>query len=67
MMNFLQINYIRIILKLCCRLLIFHPDHLPVCKKKLAQLSVYDQVFILLISNAVQNAMAGPETFTMEE
>jgi uncharacterized membrane protein YcaP (DUF421 family) len=31
-------------------------------KKELAQLSVTDLVFILLISNAVQNAMVGPNT-----
>jgi len=31
-------------------------------KKELAQLSVADLVFILLISNAVQNAMVGPDT-----
>ena len=31
-------------------------------KKELAQLSVIDLVFILLISNAVQNAMVGPDT-----
>ena len=31
-------------------------------KKELAQLSVYDLVFILLISNAVQNAMVGPDS-----
>ncbi|MFT4032102.1 MAG: DUF421 domain-containing protein [Siphonobacter sp.] len=31
-------------------------------KKELAQLSVVDLVFILLISNAVQNAMIGPDT-----
>jgi uncharacterized membrane protein YcaP (DUF421 family) len=31
-------------------------------KKELAQLSVIDLVFILLISNAVQNAMVGPNT-----
>lgn len=30
-------------------------------KKELAQLSVFDLVFILLISNAVQNAMTGPD------
>jgi len=30
-------------------------------KKELAQLSVADMVFILLISNAVQNAMVGPD------
>jgi len=30
-------------------------------KKELAQLSVVDMVFILLISNAVQNAMVGPD------
>ncbi len=31
-------------------------------KKEIAQLSVPDLVFILLISNAVQNAMVGPST-----
>jgi uncharacterized membrane protein YcaP (DUF421 family) len=31
-------------------------------KKELTQLSVIDLVFILLISNSVQNAMVGPET-----
>ena len=31
-------------------------------KKEIAQLSVTDLVFILLISNAVQNAMVGPDT-----
>ena len=31
-------------------------------KKELAQLSVTDLVFILLISNSVQNAMVGPDT-----
>jgi uncharacterized membrane protein YcaP (DUF421 family) len=31
-------------------------------KKELAQLSVVDLVFILLISNAVQNSMVGPDT-----
>lgn len=31
-------------------------------KKELAQLSVIDLVFVLLISNSVQNAMVGPDT-----
>ena len=31
-------------------------------KKELAQLSVVDLVFILLISNSVQNAMVGPDS-----
>ena len=31
-------------------------------KKELAQLTVFDLVFILLISNVVQNAMTGPDT-----
>jgi len=31
-------------------------------KKEIAQLSILDLVFILLISNAVQNAMVGPDT-----
>jgi uncharacterized membrane protein YcaP (DUF421 family) len=30
-------------------------------KRELAQLSVFDLVFILLISNSVQNAMVGPD------
>jgi uncharacterized membrane protein YcaP (DUF421 family) len=34
-------------------------------KKELAQLSVVDLVFILLISNAVQNAMVGPDSTLM--
>ena len=31
-------------------------------KKELAQLSIVDLIFILLISNSVQNAMLGPDT-----
>ncbi len=31
-------------------------------KKELSQLSITDLVLILLISNAVQNAMVGPDT-----
>ena len=31
-------------------------------KKEIAQLSMVDLVFVLLISNAVQNAMVGPDT-----
>jgi uncharacterized membrane protein YcaP (DUF421 family) len=31
-------------------------------KKELTQLSVFDLVFILLISNSVQNAMVGPDS-----
>src|SRR5258706_15024970 len=31
-------------------------------KRELAQLSVFDLVFILLISNSVQNAMVGPDS-----
>ena len=34
-------------------------------KTEIAQLSVSDLVFILLISNAVQNAMVGPDTSLM--
>ncbi len=34
-------------------------------KKELTQLSVVDLVFVLLISNAVQNAMVGPDTSLM--
>ena len=31
-------------------------------KREITQLSIIDLVFILLISNAVQNAMVGPDT-----
>ena len=31
-------------------------------KTEIAQLSVMDLVFIMLLSNAVQNAMVGPDT-----
>ena len=31
-------------------------------KKEMAQLSIIDLVFVLLLSNAVQNAMVGPNT-----
>lgn len=34
-------------------------------KKELSQLSVLDLVFVLLISNAVQNAMVGPDATLM--
>jgi uncharacterized membrane protein YcaP (DUF421 family) len=34
-------------------------------KKELAQLSIVDLIFILLISNSVQNAMLGPDTSLM--
>ena len=34
-------------------------------KKELAQLTTVDLVFILLISNAVQNAMVGPNSTLM--
>ena len=45
----------------CC--ISFYPNRHPnLWKKELAQLSVIDLVFILLISNAVQNAMIGPDT-----
>lgn len=36
-------------------------------KREIAQLSVIDFVLVLLISNAVQNAMLGPDTTLLAE
>jgi uncharacterized membrane protein YcaP (DUF421 family) len=62
MMDILQNNYIRIILSSVAVYLFIILAIRLFGKKELAQLSVYDLVFILLISNAVQNAMVGPDS-----
>lgn len=57
-----QNNLIQIVLR-CAAVYLFILLALRLAgKKELAQLSVVDLVFILLISNAVQNAMVGPDT-----
>ncbi|MGG9970178.1 DUF421 domain-containing protein [Ferruginibacter sp. SUN002] len=54
-------NYVQIILR-CIAVYFFVIIAIRVFgKKELAQLSVIDLVFILLISNSVQNAMVGPD------
>lgn len=53
-------QYIDIILRAVCVYLFMIIAIRIFGKKELAQLSVIDLVFILLISNAVQNAMVGP-------
>lgn len=59
MPSFLQNDYIQIIIR-CIVVYLFIVIAIRVFgKKELAQLSVIDLVFILLISNAVQNAMVG--------
>jgi uncharacterized membrane protein YcaP (DUF421 family) len=62
MMNILQNNYIHIILSSVAVYLFIILALRLFGKKELAQLSVYDLVFILLISNAVQNAMVGSDS-----
>jgi uncharacterized membrane protein YcaP (DUF421 family) len=62
MMDILQNNYIRIILSSVAVYFFIILAIRLFGKKELAQLSVYDLVFILLISNAVQNAMVGPDS-----
>jgi uncharacterized membrane protein YcaP (DUF421 family) len=60
-MDFIHNNYLRIaICSVAVYLFIIIAIRL-FGKKELAQLSVFDLVFILLISNAVQNAMTGPD------
>src|SRR5664279_5403984 len=54
-------NYVRIILSTVAVYLFLILAIRLFGKKELAQLSVFDLVFILLISNAVQNAMTGPD------
>ncbi len=62
MMDVFQNNYIRIIFSSIAVYLFIILAIRLFGKKELAQLSVYDLVFILLISNAVQNAMVGPDS-----
>ena len=62
MMDVLQNNYIRIIISSVAVYFFIILAIRLFGKKELAQLSVYDLVFILLISNAVQNAMVGPDS-----
>lgn len=62
MNEFLHNNYFLIVLR-CVAIYFFVIIAIRVFgKKELAQLSVIDLVFILLISNSVQNAMIGPDT-----
>lgn len=61
MPTLLQHNYVQIVLR-CIAVYIFIVIAIRIFgKKELAQLSVIDLVFILLISNSVQNAMVGPD------
>jgi Predicted membrane protein len=57
-----QNNYVRIIFSTTVIYLFIVVAIRLFGKKELAQLSVVDMVFILLISNAVQNAMVGPDS-----
>lgn len=60
--SLIQNNYLQIIIR-CIAVYLFIVIAIRIFgKKELAQLSVTDLVFILLISNAVQNAMIGPDT-----
>ena len=62
MNDFLHNNYFLIVLR-CIAVYFFVIIAIRLFgKKELAQLSVIDLVFILLISNSVQNAMVGPDT-----
>lgn len=60
-MELLDNNYVRIIGSTLAVYLFIVVAIRLFGKKELAQLSVVDLVFILLISNAVQNAMVGPD------
>jgi uncharacterized membrane protein YcaP (DUF421 family) len=62
MMDIFQNNYIQIIFSSVTVYFFIILAIRLFGKKELAQLSVYDLVFILLISNAVQNAMVGPDS-----
>jgi len=55
-------NYIHIVLSSACVYIFIVVAIRLFGKKEIAQLSIVDLVFILLISNAVQNAMVGPDT-----
>ena len=61
-MELFQNNYVRIIFSTIAVYLFLIIAIRLFGKKELAQLSVFDLVFILLISNVVQNAMTGPDT-----
>lgn len=62
MNELLQNNYVRIVFSTLAVYLFIVIAIRIFGKKELAQLSVVDLVFILLISNAVQNAMVGPDS-----
>jgi uncharacterized membrane protein YcaP (DUF421 family) len=62
MEELLSNNYVRIIISTLAIYLFIVVAIRLFGKKELAQLSVVDMVFILLISNAVQNAMVGPDS-----
>jgi uncharacterized membrane protein YcaP (DUF421 family) len=62
MQDLLSNNYVRIIFSTLIIYLFIVIAIRLFGKKELAQLSVVDMVFILLISNAVQNAMVGPDS-----
>lgn len=60
-MAFLQNRYVQIILSTVAVYLFIIVAIRLFGKRELSQLSVVDLVFILLISNSVQNAMVGPD------
>ena len=62
MHDILQNNYLQVILRSIAVYFFIVIAIRIFGKKELAQLSVIDLVFILLISNAVQNAMVGADT-----
>jgi len=62
MQELLNNNYVRIIFSTLVIYIFIVVAIRLFGKKELAQLSVVDMVFILLISNAVQNAMVGPDS-----
>jgi uncharacterized membrane protein YcaP (DUF421 family) len=62
MQQLISNNYLRIIVSTLVIYLFIVVAIRLFGKKELAQLSVVDMVFILLISNAVQNAMVGPDS-----
>jgi len=61
MSDLLTNNYVRIVFSTLVIYLFIVVGIRLFGKKELAQLSIVDMVFILLISNAVQNAMVGPD------
>ena len=62
MHELLNNNYVRIVVSTLAVYLFIVVAIRLFGKKELAQLSVVDLVFILLISNSVQNAMVGPDS-----